>query len=77
MRSCVLIIPVAIIVKYSTGMFMSQTVLEIRIHLTALKVKFNQGSQLHFPVHNILLRQFILTDMTPTKVRLGYSSLLI
>jgi hypothetical protein len=82
MRSWVLIIPVATTVKYSTAMFMSETVYEIRIYLTALGVKFNQGSQLQFPVHNILLRQFILlTDTTPTlsthtKVRLGYSTLL-
>ena len=72
MRSCVLIIHVAITVKYSTGMFMSETVFEIYIyiyiHLTALKLKFNQGSQLQFPVHNILLRQFILLiDTTPTR----------
>jgi hypothetical protein len=83
MRSCVLIIPVAITVKCSTGICMSETVFEIRIYLSVLKVKFNRGSQLQFPVHNILLRQFIfLTDTTPTprtptKFRLGYSSLLV
>jgi hypothetical protein len=48
-------------------MLMSETVFEIRIYLTALKVILNQGSQLQFPVHNILIRQFVLlTDTTPT-----------
>ena len=33
MRSCVLIIPVATTVNYSTAMFMSETVFEIRIYI--------------------------------------------